>query len=288
LFHRSDKVVCWLVLILLIGFLVNYNNIERSNANPFNLGYESSGGLIPLNSTHLQMIEANVLYEIDESYGSRGEIRIKFDGNYTIFNNNVTLSTIIGAPFDSLWLAIVDSLVIEVDGIDTNYEIARDYEFTEFKWPEGGFYYSDCAICNVTLTGFSNTTIRYSFDYISEVMYRNGDSLEIVYDVFTASFWNGNITEQVVFEVKGEQPSLYNCQGYDGESYFDKEPIIEEIGERIVYGWYWENERIEETNIILHFWYSELSIIFIIPAVSVLLLAGIIFTKKYRGLVKTY
>ena len=104
-----------------------------------------------------------------------------------------------------------ETLKIEVDGVELDYYIEYywDYNLTGSIWSEyvdvgiSGRYF---AICNLTIDGFSNTIIRYSFESIARIgIY---DSIMILYDVGSARAWSGVITETVEFRVHGLQ-SLY-------------------------------------------------------------------------------
>ncbi len=261
---KSKKLFLQVVLISLLTISLMINHDTLCSGNAVEVGFDASGGLLPINDTYLQMVEANVRFDIDETYGEKGEFRILFDGNYTIYNPNITIETFIGAPFFSFSDDIADSLKIEVENTLLNYTIVNIFDeslnFTQWEDYFGSSIYYErfFAICNITFTGYSNTTIRYSFDTITLKMDRNKNIYAFVYDVGTAAAWNGNITETVVFSIYGKQPHDFSCYSFNETHWINKEPIIEQIQNGFEYSWIWENERIKEKCIEISYISSDL------------------------------
>jgi hypothetical protein len=217
---------------------------------------ESVGGLLPGNNTDLQMIEANVLMEIDETYGENGSFGISFDGNYTIYNPNETLELLIGAPFQTIFGNLNDDLNIKVEGITKEFEIIYfDYENdSENPWrnyfgPDIFYMGRYFALCNATFSGYSNTTIHYSFESATNV--DRYDVIWIVYDVGTASAWNNVTTEYVEFRVYGQQPSYYS----NSTNTTDYTLIINNIDNGKSYLWFWEKVIIQTWGVFIEYEY---------------------------------
>ncbi|MCE7741566.1 MAG: hypothetical protein GOP50_03830 [Candidatus Heimdallarchaeota archaeon] len=208
-------------------------------SNPLGVIYESAGGLLPENNTELQMIEASVVMEINETYGNIGTFGIIFDGNYTIYNPNETIEILIGAPFLTIYEGLSDSLLIEVEGSEKEFDIVYyDYHNnTANSWMDYfSLYITESryfALCNVTFAGFSNTTIRYRFN--STTSFTDGSALYITYDVGTARAWNSSITETVEFRVIGEQPTDFT--DFTEEGYANL--TVTEISRGQSYLWSW-------------------------------------------------
>ncbi|MHA1199879.1 MAG: hypothetical protein ACTSQF_11175 [Candidatus Heimdallarchaeaceae archaeon] len=248
-------------IFLLISCLMNYQEIKYS-ANAAEVIIDGTGGLLPMNDTNLQMIEANILFLVDETFGEKGQFRIIFDGNYTIYNPNDTIETMIGAPFISVHEIIGDLIKLEVENTELEYDIVYSYDdnFNFTPWEE---YFEDYysfwsfAISNITFSGYSNTTIRCSFDIISHNL---GDNLyNIMYNVGTAAAWNGNITETVTFSINGNQPHDFDCYSFNETHWVNKEPIIRETEDGFEYSWIWNNERIKEKTIEISYRSSDIT-----------------------------
>ncbi|OLS32869.1 MAG: hypothetical protein HeimAB125_04420 [Candidatus Heimdallarchaeota archaeon AB_125] len=234
--NRKLSVFLFTFLLLFGSFwIVNKNN--RIVANPLNVFVESAGGLLPGNDTDLQMVEANVVMDIDETYGENGSFAVSFDGNYTIFNPNETLEIMIGAPFLTVYEGLTDSLKIEVDGIETEYDIVYYNYNNDSATPWMNYFQLYIvqeryfAICNITFSGQSNTTIRYRFDSITNFRYTE-EVIWITYDVGTARAWDGLLTEYVEFNVYGKQPTYY----YNNTA----NTTVTEIENGKSYLWSWE------------------------------------------------
>ncbi|MBY8999556.1 MAG: hypothetical protein KGD64_01450 [Candidatus Heimdallarchaeota archaeon] len=213
-------------------------------ANPVNVLYQAVGGIIPVNQTNLQMIKTEVLMEINETYGEENEFMVSFEGNYTIYNSNITTKLLIGAPFYTVF--DITDLLIEVDGIEQEYEILLYdiYNNTITDWEDYiDYFYNQAfegryfALCNVTFNSGVNTTIRYKF--VSPVSTIGPDYgygyINIRYDVGTANNWDGVITENVEIKIYGKQPDKYTSTGIS---------IVDfAYGKRYI--WSWIEEKID-------------------------------------------
>ena len=252
---RRNEICMFLVCILIasLTFSENYSNMK---ANPLVVMEEAVGGLLPENCTDLQMLNAVVIMEINERFKEEGDFKIDFDGTYIIYNPNNTLEVRIGAPFLSYYSRITDTLTIKADGIEIEHEIIfqDEYEIEE-NW---GSYFGLSltqdryfALCTLNFTGFSNTTIHYSFqsdihkNRISDGI-KTYDALMIIYDLGTARAWNGNITERIEFRVHGEQPKyVFNST----------RTLITDFESGTSYIWKWNNELIENYWVFIGYEY---------------------------------
>lgn len=226
---------------------LNLNIDSKTLANPISVIETSSGGILPGNNTNLQMIEANVLMDINESYGVEGEFEIYFDGNYTIYNSDNYTETVLAAPFQSEYVNMNSTLTIEINGTEVDYYILLyDYSNNSLNPWSDYLYYSSWAnryfaICNASFADQANTTIRYSF---YTLFYGgNRDVADIIYDVGTARAWEGVTTETVEFRVYGNQPSSY----MPNEILCDFEPVITNITNVNSYLWFWNQSSISES-----------------------------------------
>ncbi|MHA1347121.1 MAG: hypothetical protein ACTSVO_11390 [Candidatus Heimdallarchaeaceae archaeon] len=251
------KNFCYILIIsLFINTLwVTNNNIEIT-ANPLSVLEQAVGGIVPGNGTVLQMIEANVIMDIDETYGENGSFAISFDGLYTIYNPNDTIEILIGAPFQTNFIDLVDTLKIEVEGLEKDFEMIcfNEGNVTENTWNEyfhlpvmyNSRYF---ALCNVSFSGNSNTTIRYTFD--SRISASSVDIIMIIYDVGTARAWNNVTTEHVEFRAYGEQPRYY----YNHTSESMGNLTLTDIENGKSYLWSWESVIIEDAWVFLDYSY---------------------------------
>ena len=243
--------------IIICSFIFSFITIE-TKANPLNFNRESFGVIVSSNDNDLQMIEANVLMEINETYGNEGDFKIVFDGNYTIFNPNVTTTTLIGAPFQSEYKDLSDTITAEVDNSPVEFDIISSNQhplsYLRYIWRpyfediSEYFYIERCfVITNVTFPGFSNTSLRYRFS--SFVSYDTGDGIEIAYDVGSARSWNNETTEFVEFRIYGSQPRHYSNRTDDNYHNF----TLSEINGGRSYLWSWEQTIIQDYFVGVNF-----------------------------------
>ncbi len=253
---ESQNVKSWTFLVcILLASLFLHEGPNDAVANPLVLIEEVSGGIFPENSTDLQMIQADVIMDINERFEEEGDFFIDFSGSYTIYNPNNTCEVQIAAPFYSYYTKIVDTLTIKIGETDIEYEIIfLDFNEINDIWsdyffvPLSGRYFF---LSRVNFTGFSNTTIHYSFQ--SEVRKNRitdgekiYDGLRLVYDVGTARAWNGNTTERIEFRVHGERPyHIYNLS----------KPIVTDFESGTNYIWRWNNEFITHHFVFIEYRY---------------------------------
>ncbi|MHA1516129.1 MAG: hypothetical protein ACTSPF_11385 [Candidatus Heimdallarchaeaceae archaeon] len=280
---RNSIILSLLITTLSLSF--RFSHIE---ANSLNLDYNEQGMLVPYNNTYLMMSEARVRYEISSTSDLK-EYSIEFNANYTIFNPNETISTLIGAPFAIDKISRINNFKVLSNGTEIGYElfhIELDENSTWFEYIDGTR--RDIFVSNITLDTNSSLILQYSFDYKlvwkdNNIKYAGAD---IWYDVGTARAWLGNISETVEFAVYGQQPYNPRCTGRNETGWFEKESVTTEIENGFNYAWFWENERIEENRIELGFpFYEELlnsmdKLIMIIVFPSVGLVALVLISIK--------
>ncbi len=259
LFDPKTKSVIFLIMILLFSLVpmkLGYSNIQ---ANPLILMEEAIGGILTDTETSLQMIEASVLMNINESFKEEGDFMIFFDGNYTIYNPEETQKVTIAAPFYSYY-DIEKTLRIEIEGIEKKFEITQLFPN---KYEPLSMYGRKYAICDANITGYSNTSIRYTFDseinrFSSSVKSINTniyDAIMIIYDVGTAKAWDGVTTESVEFRIYGEQPTYF----YNNTDIHDNLKFsVTNFTDSISYVWSWEETVIEDPWVFVEYIYESL------------------------------
>ena len=217
--------------------------------NPISIIQVSSGGFLPVNDTNLQMIEANVLMDINWSYGYYHEQLVVFDGNYTLYNPDNTTEIILAAPFVSMDDYIQWNFSVEVNGLETGFELfwpnSNDEPYAswyEEYFDSGLSGYRLFALCNVTCEGYSNTTVRYSYSSVSF----SGTYTYFTYDIGTARAWDGVTTEIVEFRVYEIEPHFYYPEINDTNPNM---PIITDIENGKSYKWkFWTESQFEQYN----------------------------------------
>lgn len=286
----SRKVIAIMCFILFVSVFYAPNLITPVESNPLSMFFNSSGGILPDNGTNLQMLEANVVMEIDETYGRQGDFEIIFDGNYTIYNPDNTTEVLLGAPFQSAYAQIGSTLKIEIDGMEVNHTIVYFSSVNETSNPWDVYFQDDdwnrryFALCNVTFEGQSNTTVRYSFYSI----YNHGklDSIFIMYDVGTARAWNGVPDETVEFRAYGDEKEGYWPKINDTDPIM---PIRTELENGWSYKWHlWLESQFEEYPVISlsysYPWTSKTNIpLFdILITMSILIAIDVLVKKSIR------
>lgn len=268
--NSSDKITkkftILLFSLLLSIYLLPFSSINLSKADAFITRVDcSTGGIIPSNYSHdLMMTNADVTMDINV-IDYKKEFQVNFEGTYTIYNPNSTVSYYIAAPFTEQFSDLSYSLSLKVNNTDVNYiidylEQAKIIEWNEYFY---GYYSSRIfIISNITFQEKTNTVIEYKWNSTVEIdlSYSSGyyspQETILIYDVGTSRSWNGNITEHVEFKIHGRQPSSYT--GYSenmGSSSF--QVIKTEKGKS--YLWEWEDEIIEENSIGVIYDYKRLA-----------------------------
>lgn len=249
------KNFCYILISLLLinTSWVTNKNIEIT-ANPLSVLEHAVGGIVPGNGTVLQMIEANVIMDIDGINRENGSFAISFDGLYTIYNPNDTIEVLIGAPFQTAFVDLVDTLKIEVEGVEKDFKMICFSESNETENPWIEYFHLSImynsryfALCNVSFSGNANTTIRYTFD--SKIGDNSVDVIMIIYDVGTARAWNNVTTEHVEFRAYGEQPRYY----YNHTSESMGNLTLTDIENGKSYLWSWESVIIEDAWVYLDY-----------------------------------
>lgn len=136
---------------------------------------------------------------------------------------------------------------LEVDGLTKEFDIIFFWEENTSLNPWSDYFSLDdwrfFALCNITFGGYSNTTIRYSFD--SSFYAHSKTGLWLSYDVGTSRAWNGFTTENVEFRVFGRQPDSYSNNSLNPTTKF----TLTDIENGKSYLWTWEAVIIEENSV---------------------------------------
>jgi len=293
-----------LIISLFISFLFRIQ-IFNGHADPIVVykEYLEFGGLIPCNfSSYLLMSYASVFMDIN-AINHRNEFILDFSANYTIYNSDETINVLIGAPFynfydyyyyyiqdtDNLLNIINETLKFIVNDEEVFYsftylthENAEDWE--EFL-PE---YYNTrlFVISNITLNGYSNNSLQYSWNSIIK-RHPRSLSTNFYYDVGTSRGWNGKITEFVKIKVLGKQPDHYSDYV---EGHFSKKCIINSFEGGKIYNWEWIDERITDYLVGIAFdgetiWQKYMTFFILFPLllspIITYLIYHIVKRKKY-------
>ncbi len=72
--------------------------ISSSKADIVQVDYRGTAGFVPVENTHMIMTNANVVIDVNYRESSN-KIYLHFNGNYTIYNPNLSQSITLGAPF---------------------------------------------------------------------------------------------------------------------------------------------------------------------------------------------
>ena len=148
-----------IIISLIISCMMNYQETTYF-IKAAEVIMDGTGCLIPINDTTLQMVETNVMFYIDETFGKKGQFRIVFDGNYTIYNPFDTIEKMVGAPFVSVYEDILDLFKLEIDDTEVEFALVSFYEhnFNFTHWEDYFSYYDylrSFALSNITFVGFS-------------------------------------------------------------------------------------------------------------------------------------
>ena len=275
LLYRNKRIVTIFILSSVILSQVSNLSNFNSRANPVVYWGEhvEQGGILVINQTkyNLSMTFAEVSMEIDSrKFGE--EFNLFFDGNYTIYNPNATLSVLIGNPFQGdygqyynykfdEWMynsvpeyvtLMNDSLRIYVDNKEIPAKLILMNSTFYNEWEEffgEEFYPSLLVLSNVTLRGYASTKIRYTWN--TTISTGGGSSYSnFYYVVGTGRSWGNKTTEKVSYKVYGTQPDFYTDKI---EEYFYKECQVEEFDEGKIYTWKWINEEILDSIVGIHY-----------------------------------
>lgn len=196
--------------------------------------YDKEYGFLSSNSTYLQMVNADVLFELN--FPSSCNFEVIFNGTYTISNPNETVNGYVAAPFD---IGVeIDILTLEINGTPADFELI---ECTLDEIDSTYSYTGLCAVSNVTFE--SNTTTVFHYSFMSKVKLRH-ERLIISYTLGTSRTWNGPVNERVEVRSYGEQPRDWYPWTTDRDV----------IPGGYSYAWVWENETIEDDEIRLRYY----------------------------------
>ena len=300
------------ILILLISVsLFCFPNLNKTHADIAALKIYGWGGFLIENGTqYLQMKKADVLFEIDASNESSYEIN--FYGSYLIYNHNDTVIAEIVAPFSYAYTyydqIFENTLKIKQNGTNVPYvifdtsfglETNRSFwvQFTNTTSDEDWWYVilsSLLVFSNITLESntFSNITYSFSSSFkrgpygpikIKNKNYYSYSNILFDYIVGTSRAWMGNITETVTMKVKGKQPDSF--RDYNGITFNKTCEIIAEEN-MTSYIWKWDNERINENSVWIHYDYEKIPVRINFPQIAIALLVLTLICYKYRFLNK--
>jgi len=215
--------------------------------------YRGTAGFVPVENNQLIMTNANVIIDVNYRESSN-KIYLHFNGNYTIYNPNVSQSITLGAPFSSDFKNIEENCVIKVNHNDIPFNVTeqdinmapwdqyQDYYFT-------GMFNRKFIVINISIPANVSLDIEYTFDsYIANPNYRQ--AIDIYYDVGTSRAWNGPITERVEFRVVGKQPYYYSDYRL---SSFEYNCTITNIENGKSYSWNWKNEVIKVNGVYISY-----------------------------------
>ena len=243
------------ILITSINFM---GIIRESKSDIIEIQNTGTGNFLPEDSTNLRMTNANVIFNIDAT-NHQEKINIDFEGNYTIFNPDVSKEIMLVAPFSTDFKNLENSCLIKVKNETISHKCV-EYNITNSYWKDyfDYMYWSSkkFLIINVTMPSNDSITIEYSFTaYIDTIS--SLDVLHINYDVGTSRSWNGTITEQVEFRVHGELPNSYSS--FSG---FAEEPVkynctLTNIEDGRSYSWDWKEEVIKVNTVYISYSFSN-------------------------------
>ncbi|MBY9002193.1 MAG: hypothetical protein KGD64_14835, partial [Candidatus Heimdallarchaeota archaeon] len=187
-FSRSRRIISVIIISSIIYSQSCILPICTTSANPVYYWGEhvEPGGLLAINQTdyNLSMTYADVSMEIDARNFDE-EVQIIFDGNYTIYNPNSTLSVIIGNPFqgeyeqfqldfepsyygNTEFVALLNqSLKVYVDNNEIPTILRWMNSSIYYEWEEyfgEGFYPRLVVLSNITLRGYASTKLRYTWN----------------------------------------------------------------------------------------------------------------------------
>jgi hypothetical protein len=259
--NKSNIILKSVLVISLFISLIFRAHFFNGYANPITVyrEYLEFGGLIPGNfSSYLSMSYASVFMDIN-AINHRNEFTLDFSANYTIYNSNETSNVLIGAPFynfydyyyyyihdtDILLNSISETLKFIVNDVEVSSSLEHLTAENAEDWEEflPKYYGSRLfVISNITLNGFSNNSLQYTWNSIIKKHPRSA-STSFYYDVGTSRGWNGTITEFVKIKVLGRQPDYYSDYV---EDHFSKNCIINSFEGGKIYNWEWIDERITD------------------------------------------
>jgi len=179
-------------------------------------------------------------------------IDISFEGNYTIYNPDVSQNITVAAPFSSEFKNLESTCIIKVDNDQ------KPFTFYQYHWSDPWAEYLDTVefgslysfvLTNITIVENLSVQIEYSFDayMIPSVA---DDQIRIVYNVGTSRAWNGSITERVEFKTHGKLPNSFSSES----SYFDNYIFtLTNYSDGQSYTWEWIDETINTNTVYISY-----------------------------------
>ena len=200
------------IYVFLIVVLIFPKFISNSKADVVSVDYRGMAGFVPVENTPLTMTNASVVIDVNYRESSN-KIYLHFNGNYTIYNPNVSQVITLGAPFSLDFTNIEDDCLKKVNETNFPFEVSEQ-DIYDNPWDQyfdiyfNGPFVRKFLIINISIPANDSLEIEYVFDsYISNPNSRQ--EISIYYDVGTSRAWNGLITERVEFKVVGKQPIYY-------------------------------------------------------------------------------
>jgi len=225
--------------------------IPDSKADVASVKYSGTGSFFPAENCPLIMTNASVLFDINYNEPSN-IIDISFEGNYTIYNPNVSQNITVAAPFSSVFKNLESTCIIKVDNDQ------KPFTFYQYHWSDSWAEYLDTVefgslysfvLTNITFVENSSIQIEYSFDaYMIPSV--DDDEIRILYNVGTSRAWNGSITERVEFRTHGKLPNSFSSE----TSYFDNCSFtLTNFSEGRSYTWEWIDETINTNTVYISY-----------------------------------
>jgi len=208
--RRNRFNIYFYTFLIVVLLLPKY--ISSSKADIVQVDYRGTAGFVPVENTYMIMTNANVVIDVNYRESSN-KIYLHFNGNYTIYNPNVSQSITLGAPFSSEFKNLDENCIIKVNENSIPFTVV-DQDIDESPWDQYiDYYYHGLGsyrkfiVINISIPANDSLDIGYIFNtYIANPNYRQ--SIHIYYDVGTSRAWNGPITERVEFRVVGNNPNI--------------------------------------------------------------------------------
>jgi hypothetical protein len=308
--RKIEKSSIILILLISVSFFY-FPKLNTTYADMALLKVYGWGGFLIENGTqYLQMKKADVLFEIDSR--NESNYKINFHGSYLLYNHNDTVIAEIVAPFSYVYtyydtnfentLTIkqngtnIPHLIFDTSfGLDTNRTFWEQY--TNTSSDEDWWFVilsSILVFSNITLESNTFSNITYSFSssfkrgpfgpFTDKTKYYSYSNILFDYIVGTSRAWMGNITETVTMEVKGEQPDNY--RDYNGVT-FNKTCEVIAKPDMTSYIWKWENERINENSVWIHYDYKTTPVSMNFLQITIMLLVITLIFHKHKFLNQT-
>jgi len=215
------------ILIALFVFTININIYPKVTAPPpVPRPDRFIADVFPNNNnTNIHLLNISALITINAS-DFYNEIKINFNGKYTVFNpENVTNLTIF-LPFslcmnleNATFGVFVNDTQVPFELFSTTQENVTSTDVNVDFIPRI-VYYLPCSITLITL----NLTLLENYTYIVNYQFEGWipeplkyyDLFYMIYSSETAKYWKGNATERVEYKVFGKIPVFGSSGLYNG------------------------------------------------------------------------